>query len=72
MSTGYQTAPAMGQQWGMVLDDPDHLTIVGNDKIFKLESPDCWQSANYLPQLWPPIVLPILPRQHDIVTRSGG
>jgi len=33
---------------GLVLDDPNYLTIVvngGNDKIYKLESDDHWQSA---------------------------
>jgi sugar lactone lactonase YvrE len=33
---------------GMLLDDPSHLTIVvngGNDKIYRLESTDNWQSA---------------------------
>jgi len=33
---------------GLVLDDPNHLTVVvngGNDKIFKLKSEDNWQSA---------------------------
>src|SRR5690606_9836804 len=33
---------------GMVLDDPNHLTVVvngGNDKIYKLESEDDWASA---------------------------
>lgn len=33
---------------GLVLDDPNHLTVVvngGNDKIYKLETDDNWQSA---------------------------
>ena len=33
---------------GLLLDDPTHLTVVvngGNDKIFRLESTDGWQSA---------------------------